>query len=94
MRAGAGYNTIDVAAGTYTNDFFYIGHSLTLQAVGGEAAIVATAEPPDGKAVIFALPYEPAAEAPDKEFPFWLSTGRVLEHWHSGSMTRRVPGRV
>jgi len=46
---------------------------------------------PDGKAVIFALPYEPAAESPDKEYPFWLSTGRVLEHWHSGSMTRRVP---
>jgi nitrate reductase (cytochrome) len=45
----------------------------------------------DGKANIFALPYEPAAEAPDKEYPFWLSTGRVLEHWHSGSMTRRVP---
>ncbi|HKY02428.1 MAG TPA: periplasmic nitrate reductase subunit alpha, partial [Burkholderiales bacterium] len=45
----------------------------------------------DGKANIFALPYEPAAEAPDKEYPYWLSTGRVLEHWHSGSMTRRVP---
>lgn len=46
---------------------------------------------PDGKAVIFALPYEPPAESPDKEYPFWLSTGRVLEHWHSGSMTGRVP---
>ena len=46
---------------------------------------------PDGKAVIYALPYEPAAESPDNEYPFWLSTGRVLEHWHSGSMTRRVP---
>ena len=46
---------------------------------------------PDGKALIFALPYEPPPERPDKEFPFWLSTGRVLEHWHSGSMTRRVP---
>jgi nitrate reductase NapA len=46
---------------------------------------------PDGKAVIYALPYEPAAEEPDKEFPYWLCTGRVLEHWHSGSMTRRVP---
>ncbi|ACY32764.1 periplasmic nitrate reductase subunit alpha [Comamonas thiooxydans] len=45
----------------------------------------------DGKANIFALPYEPPAEAPDKDYPFWLSTGRVLEHWHSGSMTRRVP---
>jgi nitrate reductase NapA len=46
---------------------------------------------PDGKAVIFALPYEPAAESPDEEYDLWLSTGRVLEHWHSGSMTRRVP---
>ena len=46
---------------------------------------------PDGKAVIFALPYEPAAESPDADFDLWLSTGRVLEHWHSGSMTRRVP---
>lgn len=45
----------------------------------------------DGKARIFALPYEPPAESPDKDYPFWLSTGRVLEHWHSGSMTRRVP---
>ena len=45
----------------------------------------------DGRARIFALPYEPAAESPDAEYPFWLSTGRVLEHWHSGSMTRRVP---
>ncbi|GAB4295095.1 MAG: nitrate reductase catalytic subunit NapA [Thiohalomonadaceae bacterium] len=45
----------------------------------------------DGKANIIALPYEPAAEAPDKDYDLWLSTGRVLEHWHSGSMTRRVP---
>ncbi len=46
---------------------------------------------PDGRAVIFALPYEPPAESPDDEFPLWLCTGRVLEHWHSGSMTQRVP---
>ncbi len=45
----------------------------------------------DGKANIFALPYEPAAESPDKDYPFWLCTGRVVEHWHSGSMTLRVP---
>ncbi|WP_043929698.1 nitrate reductase catalytic subunit NapA [Bacillus sp. EB01] len=36
-------------------------------------------------------PFEDAAEIPDKDYPFWLCTGRVLEHWHSGSMTRRVP---
>ncbi|WP_413282644.1 nitrate reductase catalytic subunit NapA [Vibrio sp. MA40-2] len=46
---------------------------------------------PDKKAVIFALPYEPAAESPDDEYDLWLCTGRVLEHWHTGSMTRRVP---
>ncbi|WP_038619520.1 periplasmic nitrate reductase subunit alpha [Dyella jiangningensis] len=45
----------------------------------------------DGRAVIWALPYEPPAESPDKEFDLWLVTGRVLEHWHSGSMTMRVP---
>jgi nitrate reductase NapA len=46
---------------------------------------------PDGKAVVFALPYQPAAESPDSEYDLWLCTGRVLEHWHTGSMTRRVP---
>ncbi len=46
---------------------------------------------PDNRARIFALPFEPAAESPDDGYPFWLVTGRVLEHWHSGSMTRRVP---
>ncbi len=46
---------------------------------------------PDKRALIFALPYEPPAEEPDAEYPFWLSTGRVLEHWHTGSMTQRVP---
>ena len=45
----------------------------------------------DGKAWAFALPYEPPPESPDKEYDLWLSTGRVLEHWHSGSMTQRVP---
>jgi nitrate reductase NapA len=45
----------------------------------------------DGRAVILAVPYEPPAEAPDGEYDLWLVTGRVLEHWHSGSMTMRVP---
>src|SRR5690606_11518442 len=46
---------------------------------------------PDGRAVILAVPYEPPAEPPDEEYDLWLVTGRVLEHWHSGSMTMRVP---
>ncbi len=46
---------------------------------------------PDGKAIILAVPYEAPAEMPDQEYDLWLCTGRVLEHWHTGSMTRRVP---
>ncbi len=45
----------------------------------------------DGRAVIFALPYQNPPEMPDKDFDLWLCTGRVLEHWHTGSMTQRVP---
>ena len=45
----------------------------------------------DGKARIIAVPYEPPAESPDRDYDLWLVTGRVLEHWHSGSMTMRVP---
>lgn len=46
---------------------------------------------PDHRAWIWLRPYEPPPEVPDKEFPFWLNTGRVLEHWHTGSLTRRIP---
>lgn len=42
------------------------------------------------KAAVWFRPYQPPAESPDEEFPLWLTTGRVLEHWHTGSMTRRV----
>ncbi len=43
-----------------------------------------------GKAKIFFRPYAAPVEEPDHEYDLWLSTGRVLEHWHSGTMTRRV----
>ncbi|WP_264048410.1 periplasmic nitrate reductase subunit alpha [Methylobacterium flocculans] len=46
---------------------------------------------PDKRAIVMAAPYEPPAESPDEEYDLWLVTGRVLEHWHSGSMTMRVP---
>jgi nitrate reductase (cytochrome) len=42
------------------------------------------------KAAVWLRPYHPPAEEPDDAYPFWLTTGRVLEHWHTGSMTRRV----
>ena len=45
-----------------------------------------------GKAKIFFRPYAAPPEQPDSNYDLWLTTGRVLEHWHTGTMTRRVPG--
>lgn len=45
----------------------------------------------DGKAQIWFRPYEAPPESPDKDYPFWLCTGRVVEHWHTGTMTMRIP---
>ena len=45
----------------------------------------------DGRAQLWFRPYEPPPETPDADYPFWLCTGRVLEHWHTGTMTMRIP---
>ena len=45
----------------------------------------------DNRAQIWWRPYEAPPESPDAEYPLWLCTGRVIEHWHTGTMTRRVP---
>ncbi|MGK0482897.1 MAG: nitrate reductase NapA [Planctomycetota bacterium] len=44
----------------------------------------------DDRAQIWFRPYEAPPEVPDKPYPFWLCTGRVIEHWHTGTMTGRV----
>jgi formate dehydrogenase major subunit len=43
----------------------------------------------DGLAHLVPAEWLPARELPDEEYPFVLNTGRMLEHWHTGSMTRR-----
>ena len=43
----------------------------------------------DGLAHLVPAEWLPARELPNEEFPFVLNTGRLLEHWHTGSMTRR-----
>jgi formate dehydrogenase major subunit len=43
-----------------------------------------------GKAKLVPAKIIPAAEQPDSNYPFVLITGRQLEHWHTGSMTRRT----
>lgn len=68
----------------------YIEGSDPYVAVGAAYTFYGNEKRTGGKAVVWARPYEPPAEAPDDEYPFWLVTGRVLEHWHTGSMTRRV----
>ncbi len=45
----------------------------------------------DDRAQLWIEDYVAPPEVPDSEYPMWLCTGRVLEHWHSGSMTMRVP---
>jgi len=45
---------------------------------------------PDGRARMVPTQVLPPDEVPDSEFPMVLSTGRILEHWHTGSMTRRA----
>ena len=45
----------------------------------------------DDRASLWFHEHENPPEMPDAQYPFWLCTGRVLEHWHSGSMTMRVP---
>jgi assimilatory nitrate reductase catalytic subunit len=46
---------------------------------------------PDGKARFNPVPYIPAAEEPDEEYPMILTTGRVIYHYLSGNQTRRTP---
>ena len=45
---------------------------------------------PDGRVQLVPADIIPANERPDADFPFVLITGRQLEHWHTGSMTRRA----
>ncbi len=45
---------------------------------------------PDKKLWIWLRPQKGPEEMPDSEYPFYLSTGRVIDHWHTASMTGRI----
>ena len=47
--------------------------------------------PLPNKAKIFYRPYAAPVEQPDANYDLWLCTSRILEQWHTGSMTKRVP---
>ncbi|ACL62492.1 formate dehydrogenase, alpha subunit (plasmid) [Methylobacterium nodulans ORS 2060] len=57
---------------------------------GNEIIFYAGFPTESGRAKIVPAAIVPPDEVPDSEFPMVLSTGRVLEHWHTGSMTRRA----
>jgi nitrate reductase NapA len=43
------------------------------------------------RATVWLRPHKGAAEPPDAEYPYALTTGRQIEHWHTGTMTMNVP---
>lgn len=45
----------------------------------------------NGRARLWPVEYQPPPEIPDAEYPFWLNTGRVIEHFHTRTKTKRVP---
>ncbi len=45
----------------------------------------------DDRAQVWFRPHHQPAELPDERHDFMLTTGRVLEHWHTGTMTMRIP---
>jgi len=45
----------------------------------------------DDRALIWFHPWEAPPESPDADYPMWLCTGRVVEHWHTGTLTMRIP---
>jgi assimilatory nitrate reductase catalytic subunit len=49
---------------------------------------------PDGKARFTAVPFRDAAEVVDDDYPIWLTTGRVVSQYLSGTQTRRIGGLV
>jgi formate dehydrogenase major subunit len=44
----------------------------------------------NGRGKFVPCPFRPAKELPDADYPLVLNTGRLLEHWHTGTMTRRA----
>jgi formate dehydrogenase major subunit len=57
---------------------------------GQQVVFVESFPTPTGKAKFVPADIIPAAERPDREYPFVLITGRQLEHWHTGAITRRA----
>ena len=74
-----------------------IFNGITYEAMEQETVVWPLEEPvlftdtfPSGRGRFTPVSFAPPDELPDEEYPFVLNTGRVLEHWHTGTMTRRA----
>ncbi len=63
---------------------------LSAEDPGSPTVFIDHFDTPDGRVQLVPADIIPAAERPDADYPFVLITGRQLEHWHTGSMTRRA----
>ncbi|WP_425800475.1 molybdopterin oxidoreductase family protein [Desulfitobacterium sp. Sab5] len=45
----------------------------------------------EGRAKLWAVPYQQPPEIPDSDYPFWLNTGSIIEHYHTRTKTKRIP---
>lgn len=73
---------------THADDCGDYGHDLITGAAVKEDEY--RAHDPGGRAVLKAADYVPPSEEPDADYPFWLTTGRVVYHWHTRTKTGRV----
>ncbi len=48
-------------------------------------------ETQDGRAKLWVVENEAPPEIPNEEYPFWLNTGRTVEHWHTRTKTGQIP---
>jgi len=69
-------------AQSYTKDQF-TGRALTHDEYAAKQA--------DGRAILHATRYNPPSEQPGGDFPMWLTTGRLVWHWHTRTKTGRSP---
>ncbi len=72
---------------TYPDICENYGHDLTTGAVVTPQAFKAKAY--NGKAILKPAEYQPPHEQPDQEYPFWLTTGRLVYHFHTRTKTAR-----
>jgi anaerobic selenocysteine-containing dehydrogenase len=80
LYVGGAFNT----SADYCEDY---GHDLRTGAARTPEQY--KANDPKGRAFLHAADYEPPHEAPDKDYPFWLTTGRVVYHFHTRTKTGR-----